>query len=85
MYPKARVVIDGTEICVQTPSFLEVQSFFWNEYKHCIFKLLICITPNGAISWISPTYGGGSSDLLEQYACVMADLGFKIKNYLLMR
>ena len=58
--------------------------------------MLICISPNGAILWISSAYGGRSSDrfivqdsiflnLLEPYDCVMADRGFKIKDDLLMR
>ena len=96
MYPKASAIIDCTEIFVQTPS-LEVQSLLWSEYKHCtLFKLLICIIPNSAISWISPAYGGRSSDrfivrdsgflhLLETYDRVMADRGFKIEDDLLMR
>ena len=97
MYPKARVIIDCTEIFVQTPNSLEVQSFLWSEYKHhCAFKLLICITPNDAISWISPACGGRNSDrfivpdsgfldLPQPYDCAMADRGFKIKDDLLMR
>ena len=97
MYPKTRVIIDCTEIFVETPSSSEVQSLLWSEYNHhCTFKLLICITPNGTISWISPAYGGcgsdrfivqdsGFLDLLEPDNCVMANQGFKIKDDLLMR
>ena len=89
MYPKTRVIIDCTEIFVQTPSSLEMQSLLWSEYKlHCTFKLLVCIMPNGAISWISPAYGvrdSGFLNLLEPYDCVMADRGFKIKDDLLTR
>ena len=61
IYLKTKVIINCTEMFAQTPSSLEVQSLLWSEYKHhCTFKLLICITPNGAISWTSPAYGGGS-------------------------
>eukprot|EP00112_Aurelia_sp_Birch-Aquarium-sp1_P018551 Seg444.8 transcript_id=Seg444.8/GoldUCD/mRNA.D3Y31 product="hypothetical protein" protein_id=Seg444.8/GoldUCD/D3Y31 len=97
LYPKTRVIIDCTEIFVETPSSLEVQALLWSEYKHhTTFKVLVCITPNGAISWISPAYGGRSSDkfivadsgfldLLEPFDCVMTDRGFKIKELLLMK
>ena len=58
--------------------------------------MLICITANGAISWISPACGGRNSDkfivrdsgfldLPQPYDCVIADRGFKIKDDLLMR
>ena len=61
IYLKTKVIINCTEMFAQTPSSLEVQSLLWSEYKHhCTFKLLICITPSGAISWTSPAYGGGS-------------------------
>ena len=40
--PTTMVIIDCTEMFVQTPSFLEVQSLLWSEYKHhCTFQLLI--------------------------------------------
>ena len=75
----------------ETPSSLEVQAILWSEYKHhCTFKFLVAITPNGAVSWVSPCYGGrttdiyivqdsGFLDILEPYDIVMADCGFKIK------
>ena len=97
LYPKTRVIIDCTEIFVETPSSLEIQALLWNDYKHhCTFKVLICITPNGAVSWISASYGGRASDkhivrdsgfldLLEPYDCVMADRGFKMKDDLVMK
>ena len=77
---------------LKTPSFLEVQTLLWSEYKHhCIFKFLVVITPNGTVSWVSPCYGGrttdiyivqdsGFLDILKPYDTVMADCGFKIKS-----
>ena len=58
--------------------------------------MLVAKTPNGAISWISPCYGGcttdfyivrdsGFLDILEPYDLLMADGGFKIKTELTMR
>ena len=70
---------------------MEVQAALWSDYKHhCTIKYLIAITPSGAISWLSPGYGGrctdvyivrdsGFLDVLEPYSQVMADRGFKIK------
>ena len=54
------------------------------------------ITPNGAVSYVSPAYGGRATDicivkdsgflkLLEPYHEVMADRGFKIREELIMR
>ena len=71
---------------------LEVQALLWSEYKHhCTLKFLVAITPNGAVSWVSPCYGGrttdiyivqdsGFLDILQPYDTVMADCGFKIKS-----
>ena len=64
LYPKVRVIIDCTEVYLKTPSSLEVQANLWSDYKyHCNSKVLVAITPNGAISWISSTYGGRTSDV----------------------
>ena len=59
---------------------------------------MICITPNGLISWVSPAYGGtgrtwdayivrdsGFLDLLESYDQIMADRRFKIKTDLALK
>ena len=59
-------------------------------------KSLVAITPNGAISYVSPTYGGRASDIfivkdsgfldiLQPSDEVMADRGFKIKEELMMK
>ena len=61
-----------------------------------MFKFLVAITPNGAISWIPEAYGrratdifvirdSGFLDLLEPLDCGMADRGFKIKTDLAMQ
>ena len=95
-YPKVRVIIDCTEVFIETPSALDIQASTWSDYKHhCTVKFLVAITPNGAISYVSPCYGGRASDkfivtdsgflnLLEPYDQVLADRGFKIKSELLL-
>ena len=97
LYPKVRAIIDCTEIFVQTPSSLEAQALLWSDYKHsCTFKFQIAVTPYGAVSWVSPCYGGrtthihivrnsGFLDVLEPYDTVIADRGFKIKTDLTMK
>ena len=91
LYPRVRTIIDCTEVYTETPCSLECANLLWSEYKHHhTIKFLICITPNGSISWVSKAYGGRTSDvhivrnsgflrLLEPYDEIMADRGFKIK------
>jgi hypothetical protein len=74
-----------------------IAATMWSEYKHhYTFKVLVAITPNGAISYVSPAYGGRASDVyiasdsgfldyLVPYDEVMADRGFKIPAELMMR
>ena len=97
LYPKVRTIIDCTEVFVETPSSLEVQAYLWSDYKHhCTVKFLVAITPCGATSWISPLYGGRTSDIyivrdsgflniLEPLDQVMADRGFKMKTDLALK
>ena len=66
----------------------------WSDYKyHSTIKYLIEITPNGAISYISNSYGGRASDsfivknsgvlnFIQPGDQVMADRGFKIQDIL---
>ena len=96
LYPKVRCVIDCFECFTETPSGLDLAATLWSEYKHhYTFKVLVAITPNGAISYVSPCYGGRASDIfivrnsgflkmIEPYDEVMADRGFKIREDLMM-
>ena len=97
LYPKVRTIIDCTEVFMETPTALDVQACLWSDYKHhCTVKMLIAITPNGATAWISPLYGGRTSDvhivrksgflnIIEPMDQIMADRGFKIKTDLAMQ
>ena len=83
--PKVRTIC--SEIYTETHSSVDSHCLLWNDYKHhTTIKILVCITPNGVISWISPEYGRGTSeayivresgflDLLEPYDQI-ADRGF---------
>ena len=95
-YPTTYAIIDASEVFLETPSDLHLQSSTWSSYKsHNTGKILIGCTPNGVISFISPMYVGSISDveltrvsgLLEklegkQGISIMADRGFTIKDQL---
>ncbi|KAL9967184.1 hypothetical protein ACROYT_G025361 [Oculina patagonica] len=93
-YPHTCVILDCTEIKVQTPSSKVLNSEFYSSYKsHTTYKGLVGITPNGAVSFVNSLFQGSISDkeitrqsgildLLEEGTEVMADKGFLI-DYLL--
>ena len=93
-FSNARVIIDCTEIKVQTPSSLVLHSEFYSSYKSATtLKGLVGITPSGAVSFISKLYTGSISDreivkrcgilgLLEGGDGIMADKGFTIEDLL---
>lgn len=92
--PHVRVILDCTEIKVQTPSSKVLNSETYSNYKsRTTFKSLIGITPCGAVSFISSLFTGSISDkaitalsgildLLEPNDQVMADKGFLIADLL---
>ncbi|GFW33702.1 uncharacterized protein TNCV_2212341 [Trichonephila clavipes] len=95
MYCKnVRIIVDCTEIEVQKTSSPMEQQMTFSRYKNAnIFKGMIGITPNGAISFISELFTGSISDKegfirsklmdrLEPNDVVMADKGFLIANEL---
>ena len=63
-YPTTFAIIDGSEVFIETPSDLQMQSSTWSNYKHHnTAKCLIACTPNGAVCYISPLYVGSVSDV----------------------
>lgn len=94
LYPTTRVILDCTEIFVQTPSSLLLQSQLYSSYKsNTTLKGLVGIAPHGAITFVSSLYTGAISDkeitrcsgileLLEPNDSVMADKGFDIEDML---
>ena len=95
-YPTTFAIIDGSEVFIETPSDLRMQSSTWSQYKHHnTVKFLVGCTPNGAVCFISPVFVGSISDveltklsgLLEKLEdkpgiSIMADRGFTIKDLL---
>ena len=95
-FPTTFAIIDASEIFIETPSDLHLQSSTWSQYKHRnTVKFLVACTPNGVICFISPVYVGSISDVELTYQssfltaledkpgiAIMADRGFTIKNML---
>ena len=95
-YLKTFAIIDGSEIFIETPSDLHLQSSTWSSYKHHnTAKFLIACIPNRVVCYISPLYVGSISDVeltrksgfiqkLEGKGgiSIMADWGFTIKDQL---
>lgn len=62
-FKKCAVIIDCTEIFVERPSNLLARAQVWSNYKHhSTVKVLIGITPQGTISYVSSCAGGRMSD-----------------------
>ena len=93
-YPHTRVIIDCTELFIETPSQPRTQSATFSTYKnHNTGKGLIGISPRGDLTIVSEMYAGNTSDkqltndcgimkLLEPGDEVMADRGFEIEENL---
>lgn len=57
-------IIDCFEIQIGKPTNALHQALTWSEYKKCnTLKYLICISPDGLITFISSGYGGRISDI----------------------
>ena len=60
---KYHIIIDASKLFLETPSDLVLQSSTWSNYKqHNTAKYLVGVTPNGAITFVSPVFVGSISD-----------------------
>ena len=88
IWKKVSIIIDC--LFIERPSNLEVRATTWSNYKHKnTVKVLLGITPQGVISFVSDTWGGRVSDKYLTDHCgilkkllpgdiVLADRGFDI-------
>jgi len=98
-YLRTHVIIDCTELKVKKPmaSAPSSQKVTWSDYNsHNTFKLLVGITPSGALGFVSDLYSGAISDRaitirsgliekLEPMDDVMADRGFNLRDLVTKR
>ena len=94
-YPSTRVIIDCTEIRCQMPKSLCFNSELFSSCKnHTTLKVLVGISPGGAITFISQLYTGhiSSTEIVMPSGflnlpfargdSVMADKGFTVQDLL---
>jgi len=63
--PNFRCIIGCTEIQTEQPNTVEQRVYLYSRYERCYtIKILVAITPNGLIRFVSSCYGGSKSDSL---------------------
>uniref|UniRef100_A0A7M5UG70 THAP-type domain-containing protein n=1 Tax=Clytia hemisphaerica TaxID=252671 RepID=A0A7M5UG70_9CNID len=56
-------IIDATELFIETPKGLINQRLTWSQYKHHnTLKVLVAVSANSSVIFMSPAYVGGISD-----------------------
>ena len=71
---KVTVITDCLEVFIEEPSNLLARAQTFSNYKHHnTIKILIGITPQGSISFVSETQGGGTSNKVLTENCGFLD------------
>jgi hypothetical protein len=91
-FPSTRIIIDGTECPIKKPKTPVAQQSSFSTYKNRnTLKVLAGMTPGGLVSYVSPAYGGSTSDrqiversalirLCDPFDSIMADKGFNVQD-----
>ncbi len=94
-HSSTRMIIDGTEVPIQKPSRVNVQSSTFSTYKNRkTLKVLVGRTHRGVISYVSPAYGSSASDrqicersrllsdpdMFSKGDSIMSDRGFNVQD-----
>ncbi|XP_016662321.1 uncharacterized protein LOC100160767 [Acyrthosiphon pisum] len=67
-YPNFRCIIGCTEIKTEQPDTVERKVYLYSRYERCYtIKILVAITPNGLIRFVSSCYGGSQSNSIITY------------------
>ena len=92
IYPRARCIIDCSEIFIERPTAYQARAQTYSNYKkHNTVKFLIGISPYGAITFLSKCWGGRASgkcitqgsgflSRIEHGDVILADRGFDISD-----
>lgn len=95
--PNTRVIVDGTECPIKKPKLPKTQQATFSTYKNKnTVKILVGATPGGLVSYVSPAYGGSTSDrqiverssllnLCDPGDSIMADKGFNVQDMFVHR
>ena len=79
---------------IEKPGNVKDQRATWSSYKNCnTLKTMIGISPNGVVTYVSPSYGGACSDrqiierssllqnkMLSPHEDIMADRGIMVQD-----
>ena len=82
------------QIEIEKPGNVKDQRATWSSYKNCnTLKTMIGISPNGVVTYISPSYGGSASDrqiiersellkpgMFKPKESIMADRGIMVQD-----
>jgi hypothetical protein len=91
-FPSTRVVVDGTECPIKKPKEPVLQQATFSTYKNRnTVKVLVGLSPGGLVTYLSPAYGGSTSDrqicersnlpdICDPGDSIMADKGFNVQD-----
>ncbi|CAC5390588.1 unnamed protein product [Mytilus coruscus] len=91
-FPSTRIIIDGTECPAMKPKSPIAQQSTFSTYKNMnTIKLLVGATPGGLVNYVSPAYGGSTSDrqicersnlssICDKGDSIMADKEFNVQD-----